>query len=388
MTFPLPIPDPLRRALPPGTGVLLGISGGVDSAVTLALLRALDCDVQCVTFKNFCYSNDDAFTEKSCCSLDAIEDARRLALSFDAPHWVGDVEKPFRESVIEPFVEEYARARTPNPCLDCNGVVRFPELVRLAARQGCSFAATGHYARVEGGRLLRGLDPEKDQSYFLHRVDRHLFERLVFPLGWYVKDEVRRAARELGIRVADKRDSQEICFVPDGDRSFLFEQVTGGDNRALVPGDIVDRSGGVLGSHRGLIHYTVGQRKGLGIAAPDPLYVLELDLDSGHLVVGSKEELLTLTVTGDDFVPAVPDFPASWRRGEPLPGIPGRDLGETVLGIRHRHGGARVGGWTLEGDRISVDLVEPVDGAAPGQGMVLYHGDMVLGGARIASGSR
>ncbi len=388
MTFPLPIPDPLRQALPPGTGVLLGISGGVDSAVSLALLRALDCDVQCVTFKNFCYSDDDAFTDKSCCSLDAIEDARRLARSFDAPHWVSDVEKPFRQSVIEPFVDEYARARTPNPCLDCNGVVRFPELIRLAERQGCSFAATGHYARIARGRLLRGLDPEKDQSYFLHRVDRCLFDRLVFPLGWYVKDQVRQAARELGIPVADKRDSQEICFIPDGDRSFLFEQISDGNNLALDPGDIVDRSGGILGRHRGLIHYTVGQRKGLGIAAPDPLYVLELDLEAGRLVVGSKEELRTLTVAGDDFVPAVPDFPARWSSEDPLPGIFCTDGGEAVLRIRHRHGGARVGGWTLEGDRIRVDLVEPVDGAAPGQGLVLYGGDMVLGGARITSDIR
>ncbi|MCK9995706.1 MAG: tRNA 2-thiouridine(34) synthase MnmA [Candidatus Krumholzibacteria bacterium] len=388
MTFPLPIPDPLRQALPPGTGVLLGISGGVDSAVSLALLRALDCDVQCVTFKNFCYSDDDAFTDKSCCSLDAIDDARRLARSFDVPHWVSDVEKPFRQSVIEPFVDEYARARTPNPCLDCNGVVRFPELVRLAERQGCAFAATGHYARIARGRLLRGLDPEKDQSYFLHRVDRCLFDRLVFPLGWYVKDQVRRAARELGIPVADKRDSQEICFVPEGDRGFLFEQISDGDDRALVPGDIVDRSGGIRGRHRGLIHYTVGQRKGLGIAAPDPLYVLELDLDAGRLVVGSKEELRTLTVEGDDFVPAVPDFPARWSSDDPLPGIPDTDGGEAVLRIRHRHGGARIGGWILEGDRIRVDLVEPVDGAAPGQGLVLYGGDMVLGGARIISDSR
>lgn len=393
MTFPLPIPDPLRQALPPGTGVLLGISGGVDSAVTLALLRALGCDIQCVTFKNFCYSDEDfVFTDKSCCSLDAIEDARRLARGFDAPHWVGDVEKPFRRSVIEPFVAEYAKARTPNPCLVCNGVVRFPELVRLAQRQGCAFAATGHYARIAGegeaARLLRGLDPDKDQSYFLHRIDRRLFGRLVFPLGWYTKDQVRQAARKLGIAVADKRDSQEICFVPEGDRSFLFEQVTGGDNRAVVPGDIVDRSGRILGRHRGLVHYTVGQRKGLGVAAPDPLYVLELDLAGGRLVIGAREELQTLTVGGDDFVSTVPDFPLRWRRNDPLPGIPGADGGDVVLRIRHRHMGAGVGGWLLEGDRIRVDLLEPVSAAAPGQGLVLYAGDIVLGGGRIIQGRR
>lgn len=390
MTFPLPIPDSLRRALPPGTGVLLGISGGVDSAVTLALLRALECNVQCVTFKNFCYSDDEAFTDKSCCSLEAIDEARRLAHSFQAPHWVGDVEQAFRQSVIDPFVADYARAITPNPCLDCNGQVRFPELVRLAERQGCAFAATGHYARIAGegdqARLLRGLDPEKDQSYFLHRIDRRLFGRLVFPLGWYIKTQVRQAARELGIRVADKRDSQEICFVPDGDRTFLFEQVGTGENQALVPGDIVDRSGAVLGRHKGLIHYTVGQRKGLGVAAPDPLYVLELDLPGGRLVVGPKRELLSVSVTGDDFVPAVGDFPPSWTAGSPLPAVPETDPGEATLRIRHRHGGAQVKAWSLVGDRLQVDLLEPVEGAAPGQGLVLYAGDMVLAGARITSG--
>ncbi len=389
MTFPLPIPDSVRRDLPPGTGVLLGISGGVDSAVTLALLRELECDVQCVTFKNFCYSDEDAFTEKSCCSLEAIDEARRLAQSFDAPHWVGDVEKPFREKVIEPFVADYVQARTPNPCLDCNGVIRFPELVRLAERQGCAFAATGHYARISGrgadARLLRGLDPGKDQSYFLHRIAADLFGRLVFPLGWYEKPQVREAARQLGIRVAEKRDSQEICFVPDGDRTFLFEQVSDQDKKALLSGDIVDRTGRVLGRHKGLIHYTVGQRKGLGVAAADPLYVLELDLAAARLVVGSRAELETLNVAGDDFVAAVPGFPARWdRNGSGAHSFTG--AGEVVLGIRHRHAGARVESWSLQGDRIEVVLAEPVAGAAPGQGMVLYAGDMVLGGARITLG--
>jgi len=392
MTFPLPIPDPLRRALPPGTGVLLGISGGVDSAVTLALLRDLDCDVQCVTFKNFCYSDEDStFTEKSCCSLEAIEDARRLARRFDASHWVADVESPFRQNVIEPFVVEYAQARTPNPCLDCNGMVRFPELVRLAERQGCAFAATGHYARIAGEgestRLFRGVDPDKDQSYFLHRIDRGLFGHLVFPLGWYLKAQVREAARKLGIHVAEKRDSQEICFVPDGDRSFLFEQIEVKDKRAMAKGDIVDRTGRILGRHRGLIHYTVGQRKGLGVAAPEPLYVLELDLDRCSLVVGSRQELQTLTVAGKGFVAAIPDFPDHWSPNDPLPDMPaGAAGGDVVLRIRHRHVGAGVRSWVVQGDRILVDLLEPVDGAAPGQGLVLYAGDMVLGGGRITQG--
>lgn len=393
MTFPLPIDDSLRRRLPPGTGVLLGISGGVDSAVALALLRELGCDVQCVTFKNFCYSADQVdLTDKSCCSLEAIEDARRLARRFDAPHWVGDVEAPFRQAVIDPFIAEYTRARTPNPCLDCNGSVRFPELMRLADRQGCRFAATGHYARVAGdatgARLLRGLDPGKDQSYFLHRIAPEFFERMVFPLGDYVKPDVRAAARALGLDVAEKRDSQEICFVPDGDRSFLFAADDIADRRALAAGPIVDRAGVVVGEHRGLIHYTVGQRKGLGVAAPEPLYVLELDIDRQRLVVGPRRELETFAVVASDFRPAVPDFPDRWTAGDPEPARPPEaGAGPIVARIRHRHPGAAVAAWACVDGGIEVTLSEPVDGAAPGQGLVLYAGDMVLGGGRL-EGSR
>ena len=370
MTFPLPIPEPLRRALPPGTGVLLGISGGVDSAVALAVLKALECDVQCVTFKNFCYSADQVeLTEKSCCSLDAIEDARRLARGFGAPHWVGDVAEPFRLNVIDPFISEYSAARTPNPCLSCNSDVRFPELVRLADRQGCRFAATGHYARIDGqgdeARLLAGLDPAKDQSYFLHRIGRELFPRLVFPLGWWVKEDVRRAARELGISVADKRDSQEICFVPDDDRTFLFKN-------GEEPGDVVNRKGEVLGRHRGLLHYTVGQRKGLGIAADRPLYVLALDPENNRVVLGYREELTVTSLMADRFVAAVPDFPST-----------GPAKGGCLARIRHRHQGTPVASWQLRGEFLEVILAEPVEGAAPGQGLVLYDGETVLGGGRI-----
>ncbi|MCP4572353.1 MAG: tRNA 2-thiouridine(34) synthase MnmA [bacterium] len=374
MIFPLPIPEDLRWRLEPGTRVLLGLSGGVDSAVSLALLHALDCDVQCVTFKNFCYGDAaEEAGEKSCCSLDAIDEARRLAARFAAPHWVGNVEDAFRQAVIDPFVAEYQAARTPNPCLHCNGTVRFPELVRLADRQGCTLAATGHYARVrmddDGARLLRGADPGKDQAYFLHRVDRSVLARVVFPLGWFVKADVRRAARELDLRVASRPDSQEICFVPDDDRSFLF---TGAG--APRPGEIVDRDGQVLGEHRGLVHYTVGQRRGLGVAAPEPLYVLELRLAENRLVVGPQSALDRDRLLADDFVAAVPDLPAE---GATYGGVP------VTARIRHRHQGAAVARWRLQGGRLVVELAEPVSGAAPGQGLVLYAEDLVLGGGRL-----
>ena len=374
MSFPLDIPEPLRQVLAPGTGVLLGISGGVDSALALAVLQELECDVQCVTFKNFCYSEEDIQPdEQSCCSLDAIDDARRLAHRFGASHWVHGVEKTFRDRVIDPFIQDYSAALTPNPCLACNADVRFPEFVRLARRQGCDFAATGHYARIDHSLttpgLLKGLDPTKDQSYFLHRVPSAFFQNLIFPLGWWPKTEVRRAAAELGIEVADKRDSQEICFVPDGDRAFLF-----GDDQATRPGDIVDCDGKLMGRHKGLIHYTVGQRKGLGIAAAEPLYVLKLELKTSRLVVGRRNELAINGVVADQFVAAVPDFPASG----PLEGK------AVTARLRHRHEGSPVHSWQLEQDgTLRIELLEPVDAAAPGQGLVLYQDDLVLGGARI-----
>ena len=374
MTFPLPVPAEVRRVLSPGTEVLLGISGGVDSAVALALLVDLGCRVQCVTFKNFCYGDAEIeLTEKSCCSLDAIAEARALAQRFGVPHWVHDLAGSFARQVIEPFVAEYQTGRTPNPCLACNAAVRFPELVRLADRQGCAFVATGHYARIRGegtgARLLRGLDPAKDQSYFLSRIEPGLWGRVVFPLGWWTKEQVRRAAAELGLAVAEKPDSQEICFVPDGDRSFLFPV-----GRSTQPGDIVNRDGCVLGRHRGLIHYTVGQRRGLGIAAERPLYVLALDLDRCRLVVGFEEELQVRFLTADRFLAQVPDFSAT-----------GTGDGKVMIRIRHRHPGAPVRSWRLVGEELTVELAEEVLGAAPGQGLVLYDGDLVLGGGRILS---
>ncbi len=379
MAFPLEIPQPLRRALPPGTGVLLGVSGGVDSAVALAVLQELGCDVHCVTFKNFCYSEEDIVPdEQSCCSLDAIDEARRLARRFGARHWVHSVERTFRQEVIAPFIQDYAAALTPNPCLDCNSRVRFPEFVRLARQLGLRYASTGHYARIDHSgavpRLLRGLDAGKDQSYFLAQVPTELWREVVFPLGWWAKPEVRRAAQELGIPMADKKDSQEICFVPDGDRAFLF-----GDGAATRAGDIVDTRGRVLGRHRGLIHYTVGQRRGLGVAAPEPLYVLALEREKSRLVVGPRSQLAVDGVTAEDFQGAGPDFPTEG----PAPGQ------RVVARLRHRHRGAVVESWRLARDgRLRLRLAGAVDGAAPGQGLVLYAGDEVLGAGRITGSFR
>jgi len=374
MNFPLPIPEALRRAVPPGASVLLALSGGVDSALSLAVLRALGCEVLAVTFKNFCYGDREDIGGKACCSLEAIADARDLARRFGSRHWVHDVSARFQQLVIDPFVREYAAARTPNPCLACNGGVRFPALVGLADQQGCQLVATGHYARTApaaggGHDLLRGRDPDKDQSYFLAQVPRRIWPRVVFPVGWFTKAEVRAAARALDLPVAEKTESQEICFVPDGDRSFLF-----GGEHAGRPGPIVDREGRTLGEHRGLEHYTVGQRRGLGVAHPEPLYVLALDRERNRLVVGPRAELATWRLVCDRFQAAVADLPDAGPGGGP---------GPWVARVRHRHAGARVARWRRHGDRLVVDLAEPVHGAAPGQGLALYENERVLGAGRL-----
>ncbi len=375
MDFPLPIPPALRQAAPAGTRVLLALSGGVDSAVALAVLRQLGCDVTAVTFKNFCLGDDGPAGvdgERSCCSLEATEDARRVAASLGARHWVHDVAPAFRAEVIAPFVAEYAAGRTPNPCLACNARVRFPELVRLADQLGLALVATGHYARREAAdgevRLRRGLDHDKDQSYFLYRLGRPLLARALFPLGWATKATVREAARALALPVAEKAESQEICFVPGDDRSPLFAGGT-----AAAAGEIVDRDGRVLGAHRGLAHYTVGQRRGLGVAAARPLYVLALDAPRNRVVVGPEAELVVREVACDEFVETSGPLPAA---GPPA----GRAC---VARIRHRHAGVPVAGWRRDGDRLEVALAEPARGVAPGQALVLYEDDLVLGGGRI-----
>ncbi len=375
----LPIAEPLRRALSPGASVLLALSGGVDSALALAILSELGCDVRTVTFKNFCYGEHADPGGKSCCSLEAIEDARALAHRFGARHWVTDVSEAFRAQVIAPFVQEYRAARTPNPCLACNSQVRFPHLLTLADRMGCDYVATGHYARTDpiGGddsALLRGVDIEKDQAYFLARVPRRVWSRVVFPLGWATKPAVREAAHALGLPVASKPESQEICFVPTGDRSFLFAD----DPASTRPGPIVDRQGRTLGEHRGLVHYTVGQRRGLQVAAAEPLYVLALERGANRLVVGRREELAATRLLADDFVAAVPDLPT---QGPMLDGSTG-----WTARIRHRHAGVPVQGALFAPDgTVEVTLAAPVHGAAPGQAVVLYDGDRVLGGGRLVA---
>ncbi|HSJ56220.1 MAG TPA: tRNA 2-thiouridine(34) synthase MnmA, partial [Anaerolineae bacterium] len=272
--------------------VVVAMSGGVDSSVAAALLVEQGYDVSGVMMRLW------AEKENRCCAPEAVEDARRVAAQLGIPLDVVDYRSLFRTCVVDYFVAEYGRGRTPNPCLACNRHVRFGELLGQVVASGAGYMATGHYARIDvhGGsyRLLKGVDPQKDQSYVLYMLGQEELAHLLFPLGGYTKAEVRDMARARGLHVAERDESMELCFVADDDyRRFLREHAP----ETVAPGPIVDTSGREIGRHRGLPFYTIGQRRGLGIAAPDPLYVVRLDTERNALVVGTEEALGRRTLT-------------------------------------------------------------------------------------------
>jgi tRNA-specific 2-thiouridylase len=352
--------------------VVIAMSGGVDSSVAAALLKDAGHDVIGLSMQLYDQrSAPEAFG--SCCSLDDLYDARRVAAAIGIPHYIVNFEDRFRETVVRNFVSEYSAGRTPIPCVRCNADLKFATLVEKAAGFDAVAVATGHYARVEYDedrrqyRLRRGVDPGKDQSYFLFSLTQDQLARAAFPVGGLTKPEVRDQARRLGLEVADKPDSHEICFVPDGNAGGFVDRQLPEEDRS---GEIVDTSGKVLGRHRGVHRLTVGQRKGLGLSEGVPLYVLRLDAGARQVVVGPREELggRTLDASG-----------VNWIAGS-APASPQR----LTARIRHRHQDAPALVTPTGSDCASVEFDTPQLAITPGQAVVFYDGEEVIGGGWIS----
>ena len=353
--------------------VAVAMSGGVDSSTAAALLKEDGYEVIGLTMHLWDPLEDGRGSFGRCCSPEDIQDARRVADQLGIPHYVVNLRKTFEREVVDYFVEEYLRGKTPNPCVRCNDRIKFGPLLRKAEELGANALVTGHYAKIEFDPfrkrylLKKGEDRDKDQSYFLFCLTQEQMSKVVFPLGDKSKPEVRREALRLGLRVAEKAESQEVCFIPDNRYGKFLE---GRRGRGISqPGEIVNRQGRVLGFHRGIYGYTVGQRRGLGIAAPEPHYVLALDPEANRVVAGRREELFAdgLVAGGVNWIPF------SKLEGEI----------EASVKIRYRHPGAPAVLSPLNGGGVKVQLRVPQKSVAPGQAAVFYRGDEVLGGGWI-----
>ena len=351
--------------------VVVAMSGGVDSSV--AALQLVEAGHEVIGLSMQLYDQQEGASRfGGCCSLDDLHDARRTAAALGIPHYIMNFERQFETAVVSVFVREYAAGRTPIPCVQCNGDLKFAHLLERATALEADCVATGHYARRTGAApgqrhtLHRGLDAAKDQSYFLFTLTQRQLARALFPIGHLRKEEVRALARRGGLPVADKPDSQELCFVPDGDTAGLVEAREPG---VATPGPIRDRHGREVGRHDGVHRYTVGQRKGLRLSTSVPLYVLDIDAAANAVTVGPRDALDRTLLTASS---------VNWVSGAPPDGS-----GRLTARIRHRHPDAPAQIEPLAEDRVAVRFDEPQRAVAPGQAVVFYDGDMVLGGGWI-----
>ncbi|MBD3403664.1 tRNA 2-thiouridine(34) synthase MnmA [candidate division GN15 bacterium] len=358
------------------TRVLVAMSGGVDSSVAALLLKQQGYEVIGAHMKLWDYVDvgGDIYKDGRCCTLDSITDCRFVCDKIDAPFYVLNMSGEFQEKVIDNFVEEYRAGRTPNPCVRCNADVRWDTFLQKAQQLGCEYIATGHYAYIEQNdrgrwQIRKGVDTTRDQSYVLWGLTQAALSRTLMPLGGLLKSEVRQIAQEHGLRTAQKAESREICFVADNNYRRFLAEYEGKRGRTFEPGEIVHEDGRVLGRHEGTAFYTIGQRKGLGIAHPTPLYVQRIDIDRNQVVVGDNDSLFMTELTAEKL---------NWSALDP----PGEAI-EATTKIRYMHAPAASTVTPLTSSTARVIFRERQRAITPGQSVVFYDGDVVLGGGLI-----
>ena len=352
--------------------VVVGMSGGVDSSVAAWLLLQKGYDVMGVTMQIWQDEVPEQVEENGgCCGLSAVDDARRVASRLEIPYYVMNFKQDFKENVIDYFMDEYLKGHTPNPCIACNRYVKWESLLKRSMDIGADYIATGHYARIEklpNGRyaLRKSATSAKDQTYALYNLTQEQMSKTLMPVGEYTKDQIRTFAEELGLPVAHKPDSQEICFVPDGDYAKFIEENSG---KKIPEGNFVWTDGTVIGKHKGITHYTIGQRKGLGLAMGRPVVVTEIRPETSEVVIGEADDVFRTTLRADRL---------NWMS---VPDIEGE--ARFLAKIRYNHSGSMCTVRKIEEDLVECTFDEPVRAVTPGQAVVFYDGDYVAGGGTI-----